>query len=301
MSLYERLQRDAQLREDLVELLKEFDGDAIDQIEQMQPKAGRPAVGTSGEGGGTLRNVPVRGKTQMQVDHAQVQSNTENVSSTATVLKLTEEQAKNFEDYFGAHPELLEGARFFGNSENQPFIEEVTGTDRDLSRSQPVTTNLPIVNMVVNGYKCRAIMDSGCTSTMLSTGLLEQMPDLKDQIKPTSFAFFGVGENRMKFVGMLYKVTMQLAQNLKCVVTAAVYENQKPMLLVGNDLVGGPNAKLEILGMNASRSFYVLGDNDGHIACVQYLKNVEGAGYPPEPMANQVATSGGSRISQLFR
>ena len=63
MSLYERLQRDAQLREDLVELLKEFDGDAIDQIEQMQPKAGRPAVGTSGEGSGTLRNVPVRGKT----------------------------------------------------------------------------------------------------------------------------------------------------------------------------------------------------------------------------------------------
>ena len=49
-------------------------------------------------------------------------------------LELTNEQRKHFEDYFGVHPQLLEGSRYFGNSENQPFIEEVTGTDRDVCR-----------------------------------------------------------------------------------------------------------------------------------------------------------------------
>ncbi len=39
-------------------------------------------------------------------------------------------------------------------------------------------------------------------------------------------------------------------------------------MLIGNDLIGGVNAKLEILGMNAAKSFYVLGDDDGHIGCV---------------------------------
>ena len=110
---------------------------------------------------------------------------------------MTSEQRKNFEDYFGTHPQLLEGSPYFGNSENQPFIEEVTGTDRDVCRNQPVTSNLPVVNLLVNGYKCRAIVDSGCTSTMMSTGLVDLMPELKPLAKPTSFAFFGVGENKL--------------------------------------------------------------------------------------------------------
>lgn len=28
------------------------------------------------------------------------------------------EKAKGFEEYFGVHPELVEGAQYFGNSEN---------------------------------------------------------------------------------------------------------------------------------------------------------------------------------------
>ena len=29
----------------------------------------------------------------------------------------TPDKAKGFEEYFGAHPQLVEGARYFGNSE----------------------------------------------------------------------------------------------------------------------------------------------------------------------------------------
>ncbi len=54
-----------------------------------------------------------------------------------------------------------------------------------------------MINLLVHGYKCRAIVDSGCTSTMMSTGLVDMMPELKALAKPTTFAFFGVGENRM--------------------------------------------------------------------------------------------------------
>ena len=118
-------------------------------------------------------------------------------------------------------------------------------------------------------------------------------------MKPTSFGFFGVGEDRLKFIGMVYNLPLQIAQNIKCEVTVAVHENSKPMVLIGNDLMGGVNAKLEILSMNAAKSFYVLGDDEGHVACVHYLKNVEGTGYPPEPLAN--AATGAGAISQLFR
>ena len=60
--------------------------------------------------------------------------------------------------------------------------------------------------MVVNGYKVRAMVDSGSTTTMISTGLLDLMPQLKAKMKPTSFTFMGVGENRMNYAGMLYDV-----------------------------------------------------------------------------------------------
>jgi hypothetical protein len=49
------------------------------------------------------------------------------------------------------------------------------------------------VNVLVGGYKCRAMIDSGSTTTMISTGLLSKMPGMKEKVKPTSFTFFGVG------------------------------------------------------------------------------------------------------------
>lgn len=56
----------------------------------------------------------------------------------------------------------------------------MTLTEHDLTVHQPVTANIPQVNLLVDGkYKCRAIIDSGSTTTLMSTGLLEKMPSLK--------------------------------------------------------------------------------------------------------------------------
>ena len=60
--------------------------------------------------------------------------------------------------------------------------------------------------MVVAGCKERAMIDSGSTTTMISTGLLEYFPEVKKMIKPTSYTFMGVGENRMQYKGMLYNI-----------------------------------------------------------------------------------------------
>lgn len=83
---------------------------------------------------------------------------------------------------------------------------DLTGTTHDIAGSQPIRANIPHINMVVNGYKVRAMVDSGSTTTMISTGLLDLMPQLKAKMKPTSFTFMGVGENRMNYAGMLYDV-----------------------------------------------------------------------------------------------
>jgi hypothetical protein len=74
-------------------------------------------------------------------------------------------------------------------------------------------------------WKCRALVDSGSTTTMLSTGLLRLMGSLKDSMHATSFGFFGVGEEQLKFSGILYNLSVQLTDILKTVVPCAVYEN----------------------------------------------------------------------------
>ena len=66
----------------------------------------------------------------------------------------------------------------------------------------------------------------------------------------------------------------------------AVFDNRNPCMLLGNDLMGGPNLQLEVVAMNAGYSFCVLSDRMGHVALVQYLKNIEGVGFPPEPRSN---------------
>jgi hypothetical protein len=49
------------------------------------------------------------------------------------------------------------------------------------------------------------MIDSGATSSMISTGLVELM-GLKNKIHPTSFSFYGVGEESMKFAGMFNRL-----------------------------------------------------------------------------------------------
>ena len=48
--------------------------------------------------------------------------------------QMSDGQVQSFIDYFGAHPKLLEGARYFGNSERAAFIKAVTNSSKDVSQ-----------------------------------------------------------------------------------------------------------------------------------------------------------------------
>lgn len=83
-------------------------------------------------------------------------------------------------------------------------------------------------------------------------------------VKPTSYKFMGVGENRMQYKRMLYNV----ADNIVTKVTIAVYGNRSPCMLIGNYLIGGLNSWLEVVGMNAVYSFYMLLNWRGQVVLV---------------------------------
>ena len=53
--------------------------------------------------------------------------------------------------------------------------------------------NIPVLNMLLeNKYKTRALLDSGSSTTVLTTGLLAHMPDLKKKLRKTSLTYSGV-------------------------------------------------------------------------------------------------------------
>lgn len=57
-------------------------------------------------------------------------------------------------------------------------------------------------------------------------------------------------------------------------------------MLLGNDAIGGPNAKLQIAGLNSECCAYTLYDRKGNTGVVHYLKNIEGAAFPAPPVSN---------------
>ena len=71
----------------------------------------------------------------------------------------------------------------------------------------------------------RAMVDSGSTTTLISSGLMDKMPELRKQLKPTSLGFYGVGEEKLTYEGMLYELEIQVADSLKVQATVAVFTN----------------------------------------------------------------------------
>ena len=69
-------------------------------------------------------------------------------------------------------------------------------------------SNIPQVNVLLAGkFKVRALIDSGATSSMISTGLVDLMK-MRDKMHATSFSFYGIGEEQMKFAGMFYRLDL---------------------------------------------------------------------------------------------
>ena len=88
------------------------------------------------------------------------------------------------------------------------------------------------------------MVDSGSTVTLMSSALFKKMTALQGALKPTTLGFYGVGDQRLKYEGILYELELQVSDSLAVRMTVAVYENQNCVMLLGNDFMGGPNAKL---------------------------------------------------------
>lgn len=66
-----------------------------------------------------------------------------------------------------------------------------------MSTKQPIRSNIPQVNVLVGGkWKVRAMVNSGATTTMISSGLLALLEGLDAKLHPTSFSYFGVGPEK---------------------------------------------------------------------------------------------------------
>ena len=63
----------------------------------------------------------------------------------------------------------------------------------DKANKIPIANNAPHLNVAVNGlYKVRAILDTGCTNTAMSTGMYELIKGDTITLTPTTTTFRGV-------------------------------------------------------------------------------------------------------------
>ena len=137
------------------------------------------------------------------------------------------------------------------NSEQQKCFSEVTGTSKDLCSSVPtIKCNIPYVNVLLGErFKFRAMIDSGATSTLISSGLYNMLTGF--HLHPSSFKFFGISPDAMQFTGIIYDMPIRFGDNLLVKEDVGVYEHPRPSMIVGNSTVGGVNAKLGIVALCA--------------------------------------------------
>ena len=114
-----------------------------------------------------------------------------------------------------------------------------------------------------NEYKIRAVMDTGSTTTIMSEGLFNELPNLKKHLQPTSFSFSGVSEGRDTYVGIIPNLQFHFSDKIMTEINVAIIPNKKKFLLIGNDLVGGAYSQLARVGQNDPLGYMVLQDKKG--------------------------------------
>ena len=188
----------------------------------------------------------------------------------------TEDQQQEAKQYYGCHPDLLEGIEVFMNTErNACFMPSKSGVI-DKAKLVPVNNNTPHLNVVVgNKYKIRAVWDTGCTNTIMSHGMYEQLKCETVQLKPTSNTFRGVSPGNQQYEGILEKLHLRFSDKLTAEINVAVVPNDEPFLLLGNDCIGGTYAVLTVIGSSDAHTYLVLQDSQGIQDIVQFVRNRE--------------------------
>lgn len=130
----------------------------------------------------------------------------------------------------------------------------------ELARAIPVSNNSPFVNVLVDGrFKLRAIIDTGSTTTIMSSGLYRLLDKL--DLVPTSTGFRGVN-GRDQYDGILEQLPLQFTDKLKIKINVAVVPSEEFFLLIGSDCIGGAYAKLTRIAQADPHGCMVLQDDN---------------------------------------
>ena len=82
---------------------------------------------------------------------------------------------QRFRDYYGAPPEVLEGFINIKQAEKQECFMRAEREGKDLTHLTPVRANLPFTNVLLDGFKLRAMIDTGSTTTLVSSGVFKEL------------------------------------------------------------------------------------------------------------------------------
>lgn len=161
--------------------------------------------------------------------------------------------------------------------------------------------NVPHMSVLLAGtYKVRVLCDTGSTTTVMSSGLLDECWSLKEMVTPTNLGYKGVGPSG-NYVGILKGIEIQIGEGLTTKEHVAVIENAEPFMLLGNDVVGGKKAKFRRVAMNDDYSFMTLVDLEtGHVENCHFLRNNEISRLPVSMLSILEQEPEGS-VVELFR
>lgn len=187
------------------------------------------------------------------------------------------------------------------NSERQEIFAKLHGTKYDLSQECPIRINCPTINVLFDTYKVRAIVDTGSTTTIISKGLLDCMPETATKLQATSYTFRGVGGKSQQYEGMLPKVKFKLTDKLGVTLNVAVTPTTDKYLLLGNDIIGGNYSLLTKVAESDPLGFFVLQDDSGIHDIVQFLRNREQGAIPYPTLMQIVDEEPEDAVAQLFR
>ena len=143
----------------------------------------------------------------------------------------------------------------------------------ELAKAIPISNNSPFVNVCVDGrFKIRGVIDTGSTTTIMSSGLYRLLDKL--ELVPTSTGFKGVN-GRDQYDGILEQLSLQFTDKLKVTINVAVVPTEEIFLLIGSDCIGGAYAKLTRIAQADPHGVMVLQDAQGIQDVVNFIRNRE--------------------------
>ena len=201
--------------------------------------------------------------------------------------------------YYGKDPHQLEGIEvFITNSERQECFRRSACTD--LTKHTPVKTNQPHMNVLLNNqYKVRGIWDSGCTNTVMSKGLYDEIYPFP--METTTAEYQGVNDQKESYVGVIPALPVRLTDKLHTTLRVNVLPTKEKYLLLGNDLIGGQNAAFAKIGGADIHCQMTLQNQDSVQDIVQFIR-AKGIPFVASTHAvkDQVPPEGPDEVEQLF-